>query len=327
LTSLIKKIFAKRFSSILPPPYPMLVLLDRYFSERQFPDVVFFGDSVALRTAKQDTDARDLGRMLNDNLHSNRLSSLVLSHSAYHMLVFKGFVLAMQSKERFPQIIIIPVNLRSFSPQWDLQPYWQFDNEIRILQKYGKTHGTYIGRLRTKRREEIHQLELQEFRNTVVNYPLSELNTIGQFVDVIESVPREEEDAFKRKREIFVFHYAYPLASTHRKLNALIEILDLLSEHEVKVLIYVTPVNYKAGERFVGDGFKHTLDANRQVVRELVCARARPGLAFADWSCLFTSDYFFSEDLATEHINDLGRKELSRYITQEVLTLLEMKDR
>jgi hypothetical protein len=68
------------------------------------------------------------------------------------------------------------------------------------------------------------------------------------------------------------------------------------------------------------------LTNNVRVLSNLAAAHARPGLKFADWSCSFDPGCFFSEDLATEHINQNGRLELARRIVNEVSTLLEMKE-
>jgi glycosyltransferase involved in cell wall biosynthesis len=323
---LITKKITKHFSLFLPPRYPPLALLDQSFKGRKFPDIILFGDSVMERIAKEDSDPRNLGEMLTANLHAEGLSGLLISYSAYHLLVYKGFVLAMQRKACFPKLVVISVNMRSFSPQWDLQPYWQFDDEIRILQKYYESNGR-VDRLRIKKPEDIPAREIQAFNDTAVHYPLSKLQTIGQFVDVIESKPHIESEIAKRKQEIFIFHYTHPLSANHRKVRALDEILKLLSLNQVMTLVYLTPINYMAAKRFVGEEFTLPLQRNIQVIKNVVAANAWPGLKLIDWSRLFDSAYFFDEDLATEHLNEHGRQSLSHRIVTETLALLSTETR
>jgi len=324
--SLINRIITKKLRALVPPRYEKLVTLDKLFNGTEFPEIILLGDSVMERITHEDADARDLGKMVTDLFRDAGRSCIPISGSAYHMLVYDGFIRAMQTRSCFPLVIVLPVNIRSFSPQWDLQPYWQFNDEIKVLNKYCETHGKEIGRLRRKKHENISLREKRIFRDTAVNYPLSLMNRIGQFVDVIESRPQEKAEILKRKREILIFHYSYPLIPQHRKVIALDQILNTLYEHRIKLLIYLTPINFRAGERLVGPGFGSQLAENVEVLSNLIASHARPGLKFADWSCSFDSSYFFSEDLATEHINQNGRLELARMITNEVITLLETKD-
>ena len=307
---------------LLPPLYPCLVQLDKKFNQKaSSPEILYLGDSVVERTSKTDEDIRSLGDMVVDAL-SPKLSCVTISHSAYHPLVYYNLVAAVESMTRFPMVVILPINMRCFSPQWDLQPYWQFDEEIQILKNYQGSAGKKIGRLRSRKQEEIPLREIKTFNGTIVNYPLSELDRIGQFVNLIDSRPHEDDKAFQRKREIFIFHYTYPLSSEHRKIFALRETIRLLHRMDVSVFAYLTPINVQAGERFAGSGFKNQLEKNVQIIKDLVKTHMWPGMQFADWSSSFDSREFLSEDLATEHLNQSGRQKLSSWIVYGVFSLL-----
>jgi hypothetical protein len=110
-------------------PYPELTqLIELFNSAKPTPEVLYLGDSVVERISKYDVDTRTLGTMVGDCLQG-KLSVAYIAHSAYHLRIFYGFIQVIKTLKRRPHVIILPINLRSFSPQWDLNPVWQLEPE------------------------------------------------------------------------------------------------------------------------------------------------------------------------------------------------------
>jgi hypothetical protein len=207
--------------------------------------------------------------------------------------------------------------MRSFSPQWDLNPAWQFDEEIDAIKKYIETPKRKIPIL--KRISEPFILSEAE-KMKEVEYPFTNLNRIGQFYEVINSKPKTDREKLYRKRQIFIFHYLHSLSPTHPKVQILKMTLEMLRELNIGVLTYITPINYQAGEKLVGDGFVNLIRANVDVIRySMASFLDNEDVHFLDLEEAFTPDYFFHADEASEHLNQQGRAQLAKIIANEML--------
>ncbi|MBI5928576.1 MAG: hypothetical protein HY862_04665 [Chloroflexi bacterium] len=278
--------------------------------------VLYFGDSVIERTAHEDIDKRSLGQMLVDEL-TGKVKSVYLSHSAYHSQIYYYLVLALtQQMTMRPQLVILPVNLRSFSPQWDLNPDWQFEEEIKAIQKF-LLNPVAIPRLR-KHYHKKHRYQI--FDQTTVYYPYSTITQIGEFRRLISSNPSTFQEEAMRQREIFNFHYMTPLSIRHPKVKYLQLAVEQLISVGIKVICYSTPVNYKLGERLVGERATVLLRENVDVIRRAThFYQQNNGLQFWNYTFLLDSVYFFHPDLLTEHLNQYGRREIASRISQLIL--------
>jgi len=264
------------------------------------------------RVAQEDTDKRNLGRIILDKLGTGS----VLSNSAYNPLVYYNHLLALFSTNHMPKMIVFPINLRCFSPQWDMNPKWQFDDEIQHIRR---SIGRRFYWCLSAKKKYATKKDMIEFRNNAIDYPSSCLKTVGEFLDIVNSKPCDIEQKFLRKKEIFVFHYMHPLVKEHRKMQAIGRSLRLLQKTNTKVLFYITPINVHGGERFVGSAFRSQVDANIAVLNSIFEPYLNDeSVQYFDWSKLFDSDLFFNEDLATEHLNQYGRKKLARRIVKEI---------
>jgi len=322
LLKLILRKFRKAFNLIPTFPFQALIDFDKYFNSKMDPPaVLYLGDSVIERIAEQDNDKRTLGQMVVDELLPDTCTA-VISFSAYHISVYYELLKGFEVTRSHPKVVILPINIRSFSPQWDLQPRWQYKEEILALKKYRYSSAKIITRLFDDRYFVPKYLQ-NKYRNLKVNYPLTSLDTIGQIMDVIASKPTSEDARVFRKRQIFIFNYAHPLAEDHRKLVDLTRILDFLLSLGIKVFVYITPINMTAGIKYVGSGFQRQVLDNAQVVESVLRAyQTRSDFHYANWCMLFSSNLFFYDDLATEHINQDGRLKLAELISHEVHTLL-----
>jgi hypothetical protein len=67
----------------------------------------------------------------------------------------------------------------------------------------------------------------------------------------------------------------------------------------------------EAGVRYVGENFRAIIQSNAQVVRSAI-------RGIFDWSDILPEFAFFHEDLATEHLNETGRRALVKLITDRI---------
>jgi hypothetical protein len=303
-----------------PQPYPQLVELMRMFNaEEEAPEILYLGDSVLLRISRDDQDQRKLGEMVEDNL-VGKLRAGCIFESAYHVRVYYQLLRAVATMRQRPELVILPINVRCFSPQWDLSPRFQFKQEIQALEQYITNPRRPVGEVDRVCRQ---MPDYESFDATPVTYPLSPLTHLGHF-RLIKQCPPEYTAEQKRFRlqQIFIFHYTHPLLPSHPKLAVLNDILQFLADQGIAVVTYVTPINYQAGESYVGKEFLKIYEANVKIVADLIAPHLATGRAsYSDYSTLLGSEYFFNEDNATEHLNQEGRRILSGKITEAVLQL------
>lgn len=290
-------------------PYPGLLTLIRNFEQGETSaETLVFGDSVMERVAREDDDRRTLGQMISDELRP--ASTAVVSASANNPLVYRWLLSALAKMPRQPSTIIIPINLRCFSPQWHLNPDWQMKQEITLLAEYTENGLEDVPPIADVFRDDPAHEALAAMP---LSFPLSQRRTMGEFRALVHEPPSHE-----RSRDIFVFHYTHRLTGDHPKLKALAEAVDIAFGIAERVLLYITPINVEAAERFVGSNFRGLIADNVEVIR------GRLGVELHDWHDRLPDEAFFHGDTATEHLNQSGRLALANIIT---ITQKELRKR
>jgi hypothetical protein len=297
------------------PRYHALLHLSQLFdSVTPPPEALFLGDSVSERISRYDQDRRDLRFMLRDQF-KNQLAIAAISHTAYNLKMFFLLLQALQKMRCRPRLLVWPLNLRSFSPQWYYHPEWQLQDEIQVLNKYILDQDK---RILPVSESKDSRPSFEDFDAIPVKYDCSHFQRIGHFRLIVQSHPETTEQRFFRWQQIFIFHYMYKLDTEHPLLKTLQDILELLRRMEIIGLIYTTPINYMAGERFVGTDFRKRILANCGLIRDVIAPYVTSGLVkIADWSTAFDSSHFFHENEPTEHLNEIGR----RILTDKLVTL------
>ena len=304
-----------------PPPYDVLQkLLDSFNTDATPPDVLLFGDSVYQRVANEDIDRRKLVEMVPDAL-APHYRVLPITRQSYHPRFYYQIIRAIEVMRNRPSVVILPVNIRSFSPQWDLRPSWQYSEEIEALESFVANPAGGAVRIKQRLKNETTLAEEEAYRSTPVAYALSPFRTIGEFLDIIDSQTLTEEDKAFRKKQIFIFHYMHPLDDSHRNFIALKEMLNLLQRLKIRALFYITPINMEAGIRIVGQEFKEQVQANIRLISDLIQPHTKNGMIrYADWSFEMSAENFFHDSFATEHLNQAGRLALTQWIASEIST-------
>ncbi len=301
--------------------YQELARLVAQFDSKSPPDILLLGDSVTERISRLDKDKRSLGDLVTAKFKEwHRL--LCISHSAYHMEVYRALLDVLRTTQHKPSLVILPINMRSFSPQWHLEPSWQFDSELGLLEKYLSDSHRAIPFLDSI---DTTSEQYEAFDATDVEYPCTSLDRIGQFRLVISAKPQTAEQFNFRKKQIFIFHYLHKLKTYHPRVRSLAQISRMLREMKIALLCYVTPLNYQAGNRFVGGMFSELVQKNVKVISQSLPSNLGRETQWLDLSMCLGSDQFFNHDDPTEHLNEHGRDWLSSEIFKAGMEMLASK--
>jgi hypothetical protein len=277
--------------------------------------VIYFGDSVSLRVSRDDRDTRSLAEMVTARL-SKKMQVVSIYGSSYDIRVFDAFVRALVEMKHRPRVIILPLNLRTFSPQWRLNPALQFDEQMRTVEDFA------AGSVRSVRSADKVPRSFEEFEATPVEYPNTSMTRIGQYYDLVRMRARTTEEREYRWRHLFVFHYMHPLHSDHPMLLLVKETLEQIERIGAFAIVYTVPVNYQAARKLIGDDFLRSIRQQVDLLHSLVTEMEHRGKArFLDLATMFGPDSFFHEHYTTEHLNERGRQMLADLLAQATLEL------
>ena len=309
----LKNIFIRRKSS--------LHLLLKVYNVRDTHTLIF-GDSVYSRISDRDSDKRNLAKMIQDEF--NPLAVSLIHYSAYNIEIFYTVCKLLKYTKYKPKYIIIPINLRSFSPQWYLNPNWQYYDEIENINNFIRLNKTYKKYFPVYR--SINSGLWNTFLHSRVKFHQSNLGSIQDFEEVKDNNVMAKHD---RLRTIFIYHYLYYLNKNHEHLHLFNKLVDLTLDLRINLFFYFTPVNYNAGVKFVGKDFSKWLCKNTDFIstylirgnqKKIDNIRYNKNVYLMDFSQCLNETNFFNENNATEHLNENGR----RYIAREIFKNFKM---
>ena len=262
-------------SSVFPAEIPQeVLLLDQDLSDGV--DIVYLGDSTLTLPVGEVTT----GEILQEMLPGHKVGEI--AHPAYNLDLYLHYVRYMLRGSRRPQAIIVPVNMRSFSPEWDLRPGYQFDKVKKTLDL-----GLFVSRILGRPLEIFGfyepSISQETFLNTTVYRGDEPVGTVRDFESVSDqdgsagqgdagfvyhdALPSTEDE--EALRQALIYRYMYRLRAGQRQLQAMLEIAELGRAADVEIVFYVTPINYQQGERFLGEAFLETLNENVALVQLL----------------------------------------------------------
>jgi acetyl esterase/lipase len=255
---------------------PEILHLDAYLADGV--DVIYFGDSTLIYPLGQVTT----GEILQEMLPNATVGEI--AHPAYNLDLYLHYVRYILRAPRQPRVIIVPVNMRSFSPEWDMRPGYQFEEEKKTLA-LGPVLARVLARPLAILGAFRSPISQAAFLNTTVYNGDTPIGTVADLERVTEQDALGElqrdtefsyhdvlpsEDDAEAMAQALIYRYTTRLTPDHRQLRALREIARLCDKAGVQVVFYVTPINYQQGQRFVGDAFRTTLRGKIDLVQSVL---------------------------------------------------------
>jgi hypothetical protein len=283
-------------------PFPALRAIIEAFTSLTPPELLMFGDSVSLRVANEDHDRRDLCAMVRESLLP--IPALCLGGSAFNLRIYDAFVRVLQRLPRRPRILIAPINMRSFSPQWHLNPAWQLAAELKVIDTWIADPTSAIAAIPDVT---LAPADYAAYDRLPANVPLSQRETLGSF----RALASRREGGPERSRELMAWHYGYSLEREHPLLRSL-ESLGLgCRATGIELQRFCTPLNVEFGRRALDRQFDEVLAANLVVIHERCRSLA---VRLHDWTSALPAAAFFHPETLTEHLAESGRRWLAEQI-------------
>lgn len=271
-------------------------------------DVVFIGDSTLYFPAESDTDHRNTVTMLHDLTPS--LSIVQLYNGGYNPDVYASFSRSMARSGHPPKTAVFVINMRAFSPGWDMRPMYQFQREKTILAFSNTPYRFLLRPLMVFKAFDLNPVKQADY----IELPVTNGDQIvGKVIDFDnDSFNTFSQDNLRKKT---IFSYMYDLDPEHRKILSIIECIDALEAAGVRTLFYITPVDWQTGVESVGEGFVPQLQKNIRTVEQAI---QEHGGEVLDLSRLVpTEDFNWRVDLYPNgHLAQNGREKLANLLAR-----------
>ncbi len=270
-------------------------------------DVLYFGDSTVGASADTDTDKAPISEML--ARLKPKLSIIDLSRSSNHLGLYEAMIEQIVRSGKKPAVII-PINMRSFSPWYDKRPEFQFEKEIFYMTAPSPLVACFYKPLAVFRAIDDNAVTFSEFYQTPVYRGKKQVGIVADFNDTVLATTTPENI-----KTSFMLGYMFNLEPNHRKLDSLRNIIDQADRSGFKVYFYITPINHEQGEKFYGEEFKEQMKKNTDTICAILKEKNHPcaNLAFS-----IDSSYFQSPVLPSEHLNQKGKM----FVAEEVAKML-----
>lgn len=277
--------------------FDRITILNSQLDEHK--NILFLGDSIPDKIAPQDTDRRTIPQMVEQ---STGKSIGDFSFPAYGTSVFESIIDYIARQKNKPEAIILPINLSTFSALVDRRPEYQFEKEKFYFTTHPSWLETFYRPLAISHLLNVNTVTQEEAMRAPIFYGTKPFSTIGNFdiTSTSSTTPPETRD-----RYIYIARYMYTMKTTDRKFISLEHTLNTAARAGIKVYLYITPMDYAAGERLVGPDFKKQVSENINLICSLAEAKNIPclNLVFA-----VPHDGFIPHGTANEHLNEAGRK-------------------
>lgn len=286
----------------ITPYYPERLLLDKYSRDKI--QIIYFGDSVIKYDGPDDKDKSSVVEMLSKINPAYTIGD-ISNGGNWLKIDWELFKYILKSINR-PEAVILPINLHSFSVG-NRGPAFQFEKEIFYLKT--PLLVTYFYKpIAIFRAININTVTYSDYAKLPVYYGKEKIGVAEDFDNPSIYSPTTENI-----RKLYVFTFMQNLDKNHPYLKFLENIIDSADKAGIKLYIYLTPINFEEGVKYVGPDFIKQAAANAKTVCSFVKEKNLPclNLAFS-----LNSGYFASPIYPNEHVNEKGRKFIAEQINK-----------
>jgi hypothetical protein len=227
-------------------------------------EIVFFGDSVVQTMALGDADPRLLPDMLAGELDEPVLR---ISQAATGAQMHAAWLRYAARLSPPPRAVIIPVNLRSFSPHWERNPGWVFDDVAAMID-----HPLYA-RLGSVLEWDWGRPTDEAFAATPVFVGGVEVGTVATLDDGAAGWAPSAEV----RRSRYLVRYASDIERS-RRIGAFRSLVAEANASRFPVILYLTPVDVDAIEDNVDEATFAAVEANLTVLRDALATTRWPSV-------------------------------------------------
>lgn len=299
---------------VIPQEYPSIVTeLSQELKSHN--DIVGFGDSSVYFYAKEDKVKKSIFLMLSEFYPHSKINEF--DSPAYHLNFYEHMLEFIIAENKNVKVLIIPINMRSFSPQWDMNPGYEFEEEILAMKYFNNWIFRIFYKPLAVFKLFLPKISDHDYNNAIVYNGEKIEGRVKEFL----SSSYDDWHSKKYMKDKFIFHYMYSLKKKHRKIISLLKINTIAKKNNIKVVFYVTPIDFEFGNIVIGSDFQKRIVENVSVLTEIANSE---GFDMLDLSCALSTNYFtWRSDPAgdyspNEHLTDKGRLFVARKFKEQI---------
>lgn len=316
---------------------PIAVSLDYYSKQRDVyanaiistynnkpRDVLYFGDSTIRFTGKDDKDKRGIDEFFKE---FSGLSVCTIASPGFNSVLFSEYVQLLSKTRYKPRLVVLTVNLRSFSETGVQRPTALFPlRQIYTRHRCGKPF-ELIDYLRYRFLGLEEELTASWEKAAVIRDSVS-IGTNRQIVDacrIEEDLDYNPELAWKYNRQLslkFNYHYCMELDNDSLAIKKFHETVIALERLGIPVVLNITPLNMQDGLFYAGEKFKTKVENNLCVFAKNVSAS---NARILDLHESLNSTHFVHKSEVFEHLDTAGRRFVGEKVAEAALSRLSGK--
>ncbi|MFH1894656.1 MAG: hypothetical protein ABH813_02040 [Patescibacteria group bacterium] len=283
--------------------FDQLIILEK--AKKEGADIIYLGDSAVSHYSPKDLNKRAIPQMLQEILPEHSIVSV--DNAAWKADIFLEVCKYIIKQKYYPKIIIIPINMRSFSPSWDKRPGYQFEEKKAILKNklsfmFFKTIEVF------DKSDKFNEITQDEFDNTEV---FNGEEAAGKVKDFESHEFRHYSE--ENMKNTILYYYMFSLKKENRLMQFLLETAKILRENNIKPVFYITPIDYETGSRYFPGEFSERLKSNTETIKSVF---SENHFEVLDFSKDLETDFFAWEKYPNEHLNEKGRKYVAEKIAE-----------
>lgn len=292
--------------------------------------IIFFGDSVLnadhINKKKPSSLVKEFENIIS-------IKNLEISGTAYNLYIIEKYFKLIKKHSKDTSLIIIPLNLRSFSTSWHGVPEYQFDRECSYLSIISlepnfhciREHLNNLidkDRLLNKQEDFLNSPILAKgFLKTTKNNFFFNTGCEVSINGNNRNLNCKQKESFDQALEYmqhgltwklavqtmrYNYHYAESITLDNIVYKSFLNIIEYAKLNDLKILFYITPLNVTSINQLSGKPLLEIINNNIKILQNYEDKKNIFILNLLD----ILDQKHFEEKCACEHIDLDGKKQL-----------------
>lgn len=277
------------------------------------PKYVYLGDSSIYAYSENDTNRKSIAEMLSerDMVEVGEITGGGMGLDTIEVLLRELLEIYQ------PEVVIIPINLRSFSVWWQFNPKQQYKSSLFFIESRNNILKRVFYRPIATRTQWMQPLSEEKFDKIPLKQGGQVIGTVGMIEKIIYY--QNEVGATKSQSEFLYRTYYFPdIDPNNVMLQSLVNISEALENREIQVIFYFEPLDYETGTVLLGDEFDEAID---KLVLLIETQLEKNGHGAIDLTQLAEKNHFYHGGYPDEHLDQEGRLMVAEKISNEIARL------